>query len=65
MIKGAGVRHFDDQIHFIEYLSDKNSAYNNTEKSTPKTRQKLLILFDDMIPDMISNKKIYPRVTKI
>ena len=65
MIKGAGVRHFDDQIYFIEYSSDKNSAYNNTDESTPKTRQKLLILFDDMIPDMISNKKIYPTVTKI
>ena len=36
----------------------------NIEKYNPNIKRKMLIAFDDMIADMLSNKKINPRVTE-
>ena len=33
------------------------NTYKNIEKYNPNQRQKILITFDDMIADMLSNKK--------
>ena len=32
-------------------------------KNNPNKKRKTLIVFDDMIADMVSNKKLYPIVT--
>ena len=32
-------------------------VYKNTEDYNPETKRKMLIVFDDMISDMINNKK--------
>ena len=45
---------------FIEYFNDN---YKNIKECNPK--QKRLIAFDDMIVDMLSNKKLNPVVTKL
>ena len=34
-----------------------NGSYINIEEYSPNKKQKILIVFDDMIVDMLSNKK--------
>ena len=50
---------------FIEYWNDTNNINENVEEYNSNKKRKTLIVFDDMILDMFSNKKIYPIVTKL
>ena len=38
---------------------------NPNENYNPNKKRKILIVFDDMIPDMINNKKLNPVVTEL
>ena len=38
--------------------------YKNIEECYPDKKRKLLIVFDDMIVDMLSNEKLNPIVTE-
>ena len=40
-------------------------VYKNIEDYSPRKKRKILIVFDDMIADMINNKKINPVVTEL
>ena len=42
-----------------------SDVYNNTEDYNPGNKRKVLIAFDDMIADMINNKKLNPIVTEL
>ena len=42
-----------------------DDIYKNTEKFNPNKKQKILIVFDDMIADMLSNKKLNQIVTEL
>ena len=42
-----------------------NYIYKNIKEYNPKKKRKLLIAFDDMIADMLSNKKLNPIVTEL
>ena len=57
--------HFDDHKAFIEYSNDMQDVYKNTEDYNPGKKRKVLIIFDDMIADMINNKKVNPIVTEL
>ena len=50
---------------FIEYSDDMYDIYKNIEDYNPNKKQKMLIVFDDMIADMLSNKKLNPVVTEL
>ena len=39
--------------------------YKNIEDYNPNKKRKILIIFDYMIPDMLSNKKLDPVVTEL
>ena len=39
--------------------------YKNIEEYNPNKKQKVLIVFDDMIVDILSNKKLNPIVTEL
>ena len=49
----------------MEYSNDKEDVYKNIENYNPVKKCKILIVFDDMIADMINNKKFNPLVTKL
>ena len=40
-------------------------VYKNIEDYNPGKKRKVLIIFDDMIADMINNKKLNPVVTEL
>ena len=42
-----------------------DDIYKNIEKYNPNNKFKILLLFNDMIADMLSNKKINPVVTEL
>ena len=42
-----------------------DDIYKNIEEYNPNKKRKILIFFDDMIADMLSNKKRYPIVTEL
>ena len=46
-------------------MKDIDDIYKNIEEYNPNKKQKLLIVFDDMIADMLCNKKLNPIVTKL
>ena len=41
-----------------------DDIYKNNEEYNPDKKSKILILFDDMIADMLSNKKLNKIVTE-
>ena len=56
--EGAGINHFNDPKAFIEYSSNMHDVYKTIEEYNPDKENKILIVFDDMIADMIHNKKL-------
>ena len=55
--KDVGLKHLQDPKAFIEYFNGMKDVYISIEEYNPGTVRKVLTVFDDMIPDMISNKK--------
>ena len=63
--EGVGINHFNDTKAFIEYSNDMSDVYKNINNYNPEKDNKILIVFDDMIPDMIQNKKLNSIVTEL
>ena len=61
----VGLDHFDDHKAFIEYSNDMQDVYKNIGDYNPGKKRKVLIIFYDMIADMINNKKLNPIVTEL
>ena len=61
--EGVGINHFNDPKAFIEYSNDMHDVYKNIDDYNPDKENKILIVFDDMIADMINNKKLNSIVT--
>ena len=59
------LNHFNDPKAFIEYSNDMQDVYKNIEDYNPIKKHKVLIVFDDMIADMINNNKLNPIVTEL
>ena len=49
----------------MEYSNDMQDVYKNIEDYNPMKKRKVLIIFDNMIADMISNNKLNPLVTEL
>ena len=49
----------------MKYSNFMQDIYKNIEKNNQNKKRKVLIIFDDMIVDMINNKKINPVVTEL
>ena len=61
----VGLDHFDDPKVFMEYSNDMQDVYKNVEDYNPIKKRKILIVFDDMIADMINNNNLNPIVTEL
>ena len=55
--KNAGIKHFNDSTAFIEYSNDMDDVFTNIDDHNKKRKQKVLIVFDDRIADIISSTK--------
>ena len=54
----VGLKRFNDPKAFIEYSNDMCNVYRNINYYNPDKENKILIVSDDMIADMIQNKKL-------
>ena len=63
--EGVGINHFKDPKAFIEYSNDMHDVYKNIYDYNPDKENKILIVFDDMIADMIHNKTLNSIVTEL
>ena len=61
----VGLDHFDDPKAFIEYSNDMQDVYKNIGDYNPGKKRKVLIMFDDMIADMINNNKLDSIATEL
>ena len=55
--ENAGIKHLNDSKAFIECSNTMNDVYENIDNYNPKRKRKILIVFDDMIADIMINKK--------
>ena len=56
--QSTGLKHFNDFKAFIEYCNNMDDIYKNFEEYSPNKKQKVLIVFNDMVSDMLSNRKL-------
>ena len=61
----VGIDYHNDPRAYIEYSNDMCDVYKNINYYKPDNEIKILIIFDDMIADMIHNKKLDSIVTKL
>ena len=61
----VGLNHYDDLKAFIEYSNYMQDVYKNIDEYNTDKERKILIVFDDMIADMINNKKLNSIVTEL
>ena len=60
--ESTGLNHFNDSKAFTEYPNNMVDIYKNIEDYNSSKKRKTLIVFDDMIADMLSNRKLNPIV---
>ena len=53
----AGIKHLNNPNAFIECSNTMDDVYENIHDYNPTRKREKLIVFDDMIVDIISNKK--------
>ena len=59
------MKHCNDFKGFIKYSSDIDDIDENIEEYNLNKERKFLIVFDDMIVDMLGNKKFQEIVTEL
>ena len=61
--ESTGLNYLNQSKAFIEYSNDMDDIYKDIEEYNPN--KKILIAFDDMIANMLNNKKLNPVVTDL
>ena len=61
----VGIENLKTLKAFIDYSQTVDDVYKNLEDYTPTKKRRVIILFDHMIADMESNKKLNPIVTEL
>ena len=59
------LEYFKNPKAFIDYSNDMEDVYKNMEDYSPGKKLKMLLVFDDMIADMINKRKLNPVVTEL
>ena len=63
--KSTVLKHFIDLKAFLEYSNDMQDVYKNIDEYNIDKECEIFIVFDDMIADMINNKKLNSVVTEL
>ena len=53
----AGIKHLNDPEAFIECSNTMDDVYENIDNYNPRRKTKILIVFDDIIADIMTDKK--------
>ena len=63
--ENAGIKNLNDPSAFIEYSNTMDDVYNNIDDYYPKRKRKILIAFDDMIADIMTNKRFHAIIKEL
>ena len=63
--KNAGIKHLNDPKALIECSNAMDDVYEDIDDYKPTRKRRNLIVFDDMITDIMSNKKIQAVVKEL
>ena len=63
--ENAGIKHLNDSKAFIECSNTMNDVYANIDNYNLSRNRKILIVFDDMIADIMTNKKFQSIVKEL
>ena len=55
--ENAGIKHYNDRNAFIECSNTMDDVYENINDYNPIRKRKKLIVFDDMIADIMTNRR--------
>ena len=55
--ENVGIKYLNDSKVFIECSNTMDDVYENIDDYNPNRKRKILIIFDDMIVDIMTNKK--------
>ena len=61
----AGIKNLDDPSSFPEYPKTMDDVYNNIDDYNSKRKRKILIVFDNMIADIVTNKRFQAIIKEI
>ena len=64
-LEDAGIKHINNLNTYIECSNTMDDVYENIHDYNPNRRRKILIVFDDMIPDILTNKKFQTIVREL
>ena len=54
--ENAGIKNCNDPTAFIEYSNTMDDVFSNIDDCNPKRKRNILIVFDDVIADIMTNK---------
>ena len=63
--ENAGIKHVNDGNAFIECSNTMDDVYESINDYNPNRRRKILIVFDDMIADIMTNKKFQAIINEL
>ena len=63
--ENARIKNYNDPTAFIEYSKTMGDFFSNIDDCNPKRKRKSLIVFDDMIADIMTNTKFQAIIKEI
>ena len=63
--ESTGLKRFNDSKAFFEYSNNMNNIFENIEQYNPNKKCEILIVFYDIIADMLSNEKLNSTATEL
>ena len=63
--ENAGIKHCNNPNALTEYSNTMDDAYKNIDDYNPSRQRKILIMFDDMIADIMTNKRFQAMIIEL
>ena len=63
--ENVGTDHFNDPNAFIECSNKMDDVYENIDDYNPSKKRKILIVSDNMMADIMSNKKVQAMIKEL
>ena len=63
--KNTGIKNYNDPNAFIEYSDTMDDVFENIDEYNTKRKRRILIVFDDMIADIMPNKKFQSLINEL
>ena len=63
--ENAGIKCYNLPSAFIEFSNTMDDVYENIDEHNSNKKRKILIVFDDMTADIMTNKKFHAKIEEL